>query len=220
MGHKVSPVGFRIGINCDWNSHWFVNKKRFSEFLLEDIKIRKCINLNKDVKKAILSHVKIERQKKSDGSYETFIFIYVFSIGMIVNHDNNKVINQIKKDLSKIIKSKFVIHVIAVKEPFLNAQIVAKMIANDLENRVSFRIAQKKAIANIRKAGASGCRTLVSGRLGGTDIARSEGYKEGMIPLHTLDSDIDFARSEAKTIYGNLGIKVWICRGKYKKSKI
>lgn len=218
MGHKVSPVGFRVGINCDWNSRWFVDKKKFSKFLLEDIAIRNYINSNKDIKKAILSHIKIERRKKSDGSYETFIFIYVFSIGMIVNHDN-KIINQIKKDLEKIIKSKFVIYAIAVKDPFLNAQIVAKMIANDLENRVSFRIAQKKAIANIRKAGASGCRTLVSGRLGGTDIARSEGYKEGMIPLHTLDSDIDFARSEAKTIYGNLGIKVWICRGKYKKKE-
>ena len=219
MGHKVSPVGFRIGINRDWDSYWFANKYQFSDFLLEDIKIRNYISRNESIKKSLLSHIKIERKKKNNGSYKVLVSIFVSSTG-IVSANNNEIINKIKIDLSKKIKTgELEINVIAVKEPFLDAKIVAQIIANDLENRVSFRVAQKKAIAHVRKAGAKGCRTLVSGRLGGTDIARSEGYKEGMIPLHTLDSDIDFAKSEAKTTYGHLGVKVWICRGNYDKNK-
>lgn len=220
MGHKVSPVGFRVGINRYWNSYWFANKNQFSKFLLEDIKIRDYINNNQNIKKSLLSHIKIERKKKNDGSYKVLVSIFVSSVG-IISANNNEIFNKIKLELSKKIKTgELEVNIIAIKEPFLNAKIVAQIIANDLENRVSFRLAQKKAIAHVKKAGAKGCRTLVSGRLGGTDIARSEGYKEGMIPLHTLDSDIDFAKSEAKTTYGHLGVKVWICRGNYDKNKI
>lgn len=220
MGHKVSPVGFRVGINRDWNSYWFADKSKFSEFLLEDIKIRDFISNDANIKKSLLSHIKIERKKKNNGSYKVIVSIFVSSIG-IISTNNNEIINKMKKNLLKKIKAEELeINVIAVKEPFLDAKIVAQTIANDLENRVSFRLAQKKAIAQVRKIGAKGCRTLVSGRLGGTDIARSEGYKEGMIPLHTLRSDIDFARAEAKTTYGHLGVKVWICRGNYDKNEI
>ena len=208
MGQKVSPVGMRVGINKDWNSRWFADDKEFHVFLNEDIKIRQY--LEKNLKEAMLSHVVIERFKQNN---KCVVSIHVARPGVVIGQDG-KNINKIKEDLAKLAKGWDVrIDVQEVKNPDLDATIVAWTIAKQLEERASFRTAQKKAIQRVRKAGAKGIRTVVSGRLGGADIARSEGYKEGVIPLHTLRSDIDFAICHAATQYGRLGVKVWICRG-------
>ena len=225
MGQKVNPVGMRIGINRDWNTHWYANNKDFSTYLLEDIAIRKYITKvlngyrdtkNKEVKSKdtdpYLSHIEIDRVKNDKGQLVT-IKIFVAVVGIVIGKDNVN-LNALKKGLSKVVKSGTPrVEIVEVKNPDLDADIVAQRIANQLENRVSFRIAQKKAIQQVKRAGALGIKTEVSGRLAGADIARSEGYKEGILSLHTLRSDIDYANAEARTTYGRLGIKVWICRG-------
>ncbi len=210
MGQKVNPVGMRIGVNRDWNSRWYADKKEYPVFLNEDIKIRKY--LEKVLKDAMLSHTEIERTKTDKGN-NVVVKVFVARPGVVIGQDGKNV-NEIKKQLSKMLKGQNIrLDVVEVKNPDLDAALVAESIAKQLEERASFRTAQKKAIQRVRKAGARGCRTIVSGRLGGADIARSEGYKEGIIPLHTLRSDIDYACKEAATQYGRLGVKVWICRG-------
>lgn len=210
MGQKVSPVAMRVGINRDWHSRWFANDNDYAKFLHEDIKVRKYIT--KNLKDALVSHTEIER-RKNDKGYEVKVMIFVARPGVVIGQDGAK-INAVKKDLSKILKGSQVrVDVIEVKNPDLDASLVAQSIAVELENRASFRSAQKKAILRVRKAGAKGCRTMISGRLGGADIARSESYKDGIVPLTTLRSNIDFAIAEAVTPYGRLGVKVWICRG-------
>jgi len=209
MGQKVSPVGMRIGVNKNWNSRWYAEKD-FHVFLNEDIKIRRY--LEKAVKDAQLSHVEIERVKKDDGS-KVIVMVFVARPAVVIGQDGKNV-NKIKEDLSKLLNGSSVrVDIVEVKAPMLDATIVANDIARKLEARASFRTVQKKAIQEVRRAGAKGIRTVVSGRLGGADIARSEGYKDGIIPLHTLRSDIDYAKTEAATQYGRLGVKVWICRG-------
>ena len=211
MGQKVNPVGMRVGVNKDWNSRWYANDNDFHVFLNEDIKIRKYLlkNLPRD---AMLSHVEIERVK-SDKGQKVIVMVFVGRPGPVIGQEG-KTINKLKEDLSKLLNGNEVrVDVVEVKNPDLDATIVAQSIAKQLEERASFRTAQKKAIQKVRRAGAKGCRTVVSGRLGGADIARAEGYKEGIIPLHTLRSDIDYAVTEAATQYGRLGVKVWICRG-------
>ena len=193
MGQKVSPVGLRIGINKDWESKWYANDKDFAKYLQNDNQIRKF--LLKKYKDAGVASIVIERNKKGTE------------------------IETVKKDLAKLVNENVTISIIEVKNPDLNAQLVADNIAHNIENRVSFRVAQKKAIRNTMKAGAKGIKTLVSGRLGGADIARGEGYSEGTIPLHTLRADIDYATSEADTTYGKIGVKVWIYKGEILTSK-
>lgn len=210
MGQKVNPVGMRVGINRDWNSRWYASNQDYATFLHEDIKIREY--LAKKLKDALLSHVEIERIK-TDKGHAVNVTIFVARPGVVIGQDGAN-INAIKKDLAKIVKgSELKVSVADVKQPDLDATLVAQSIAKRLEERASFRTAQKKAIQRVRKAGAKGCKTLISGRLAGADIARSEGYHEGIIPLHTLRSDIDYALAEAHTTYGRLGCKVWICRG-------
>ena len=210
MGQKVNPVGMRIGVNRDWNSRWFAEDKDYPVYLNEDIKIRKY--LESSLKEAMLSHVEIERSKADKGN-NIVVKIFAARPGVVIGQDGKNV-NDIKDRLAKLAKGANVrVDVVEVKNPDLDANIVAYSIAKQLEERASFRTVQKKAIQRVRKAGAKGCRTVVSGRLGGADIARSEGYKEGIIPLHTLRSDIDYAVAEAATQYGRLGVKVWICRG-------
>ena len=210
MGQKVNPVGMRVGINRDWNSRWYASNQDYATFLHEDIKIREY--LAKKLKDALLSHVEIERIK-TDKGHAVNVTIFVARPGVVIGQDGAN-INAIKKDLAKIVKgSELKVSVADVKQPDLDATLVAQSIARQLEERASFRTAQKKAIQRVRKAGAKGCKTLISGRLAGADIARSEGYHEGIIPLHTLRSDIDYALAEAHTTYGRLGCKVWICRG-------
>ena len=210
MGQKVNPVGMRVGINKDWNSRWYADDKEYPVYLNEDIKIRKY--LDKELKEALLSHVEIERTKTDKGN-NTVVRVFVARPGVVIGQDGKNIL-ALKEALAKLIKNNSVrVEVVEVKNPDLDATIVALSIAKQLEERASFRTVQKKAIQRVRKAGAKGCRTMVSGRLGGADIARSEGYKEGVIPLHTLRSDIDYAVAEAATQYGRLGVKVWICRG-------
>ena len=205
MGQKVSPVGLRIGINKDWESKWYANNKDFSKYLNNDLKIRKF--LNKKFKLAGISHIVIERNKK-----RCEIFIHASKPGLIIGQSGTE-IEKVKKDVSKLVGEDVQISVIEIKNPDVVAQVVADTIAHNIENRVSFRVAQKKAIRNTMKAGAKGIKTLVSGRLGGADIARGEGYSEGTIPLHTLRANIDYATSEADTTYGKIGVKVWIYKG-------
>ena len=210
MGHKVNPVGMRIGVNRDWNSRWYADDKDFPTFLNEDIKIRKY--LEGSLKEALLSHIEIERTKSDKGN-ALVVKVFVARPGVVIGTDGKNIL-AIKEALVKLTKNNNVrVDVVEVKNPDLDATIVAASIAKQLEERASFRTVQKKAIQRVRKAGVKGCRTVVGGRLGGADIARAEGYKEGIIPLHTLRSDIDYAHAEAATQYGRLGVKVWICRG-------
>ena len=210
MGQKVNPVGLRIGVNKNWNSRWYANDNEFHVFLNEDIKVRNY--LEKKLKEALLSHVEIERIE-TDKGYSVIIMVFVARPGVVIGQDG-KNINELKDELAKLLNNAEVrIDVVEVKNPDLDANIVAQEIAKQLEERASFRTAQKKAIQRVRKAGAKGIKTSVSGRLGGADIARAEGYREGVIPLHTLRSDIDYACVHAATQYGRLGVKVWICRG-------
>ena len=210
MGQKVNPVGMRVGINKDWNSRWYADDKEYHVYLNEDIKIRKY--LEKALKEALLSHVEIERTKSDKGT-NVVARVFVARPGVALGEGAKNVL-VLKDALAKLINNKSVrVEVVEVKNPDLDATIVAQSIAKQLEERASFRTVQKKAIQRVRKAGAKGIRTVVGGRLGGADIARAEGYKEGVIPLHTLRSDIDYAHAEAATQYGRLGVKVWICRG-------
>ena len=210
MGQKVNPVGLRIGVNKNWNSRWYANDNEFHVFLNEDIKVRNY--LEKKLKDALLSHVEIERVK-TDKGYTVNVMVFVARPGVVIGQDGKNV-DELKSELAKLLKNAEVrIEVVEVKNPDLDANIVAQEIAKQLEERASFRTAQKKAIQRVRKAGAKGIKTSVSGRLGGADIARAEGYREGVIPLHTLRSDIDYACVHAATQYGRLGVKVWICRG-------
>lgn len=207
MGQKVNPVGLRIGISHDWNSRWYASNKDFSTFLAEDIKIRKFIS--EKLKDCLLSHIEIERIKGKIN-----VSIFTAAPGMVLGQDA-KNIKELKKQVSKLVNGKDVnLSVVEVKNPNLDANIVAYKMAKDLEARASFRSVQKKAIREVLKAGAVGCKTMVSGRLGGADIARSEGYKEGVVSLHTLRQDVDYATSEAMTTYGILGCKIWISKGK------
>ena len=205
MGQKVSPNGLRIGINRDWEAKWYANNKDFSKYLNNDVKIRNF--LMKTFKNAGISKIVIERnQKKCE------VIMYVSKPGLVIGQ-NGVEIEKTKKTVSKLVNEEIQISVIEVKNPNLDAQLVADNIAHNIENRVSFRVAQKKAIRNTMKAGAKGIKTLVSGRLGGADIARGEGYSEGTTPLHTLRANIDYATAEADTTYGKIGVKVWIYKG-------
>lgn len=210
MGQKVNPNGMRVGINREWSSRWYADKQDFASFLNQDIQIRDF--LKKALKDAMVSHIDIERTKSETGNVVR-IMVHVARPGVALgqNGDNIKLINA---KLAKKLKGvKFNLEIIDVKEPNLDANIVAQTIAKKLEERASFRSAQKMAMRDVRKAGAKGCKTSISGRLAGADIARSEGYKDGAIALNTLRSDIDYALAEAHTTYGRLGVKVWICRG-------
>ena len=205
MGQKVSPIGLRIGINKDWESKWYAGNKEFSKYLSNDVKIRKY--LMKKFKNAGVANIIIERNSK-----RTEVFINASRPGLIIGQSGTEIEN-VKKEVSKLVGENVQISVVEVKNPDLVAQLVADNIAHSIENRVSFRVAQKKAIRNTMKAGAKGIKTLVSGRLGGADIARGEGYSQGTIPLHTLRANIDYATAEADTTYGKIGVKVWIYKG-------
>ncbi len=205
MGQKVSPIGMRVGVIRDWESRWYAEKE-YGNLLQEDIKIRKTIFA--DCADCLVSRVEIERSKN-----RVNLIIRTARPGMFVGNEGEK-IETLKKKLAKLTGDKEInINVVEVANPDLDARLVALKICKMLEERQSFRTAQKKAIQSSMRAGAKGIKTAVSGRLGGADIARTEGYSEGVVPLHTLRSDIDFAWEEAMTTYGKLGVKVWICRG-------
>jgi small subunit ribosomal protein S3 len=205
MGQKVSPVGLRIGINKDWESKWYAPSKDFSKYLNNDIKIREYIDKNLD--RTSISKVEVERNKK-----RTEVIIHTSKPGIIIGRGGEE-IEKIKKAISKLVNENIQISIVDIKKPDIDAQIVANSIASQITNRASFRMAQKRAIKNALKGGAKGIKTLVSGRLGGAEIARSEGYSEGNTPLHTLRADVDYATAEADTTFGKIGVKVWIYKG-------
>ena len=205
MGQKVSPIGFRMGVNKTWESKWFASNKDFANYLQSDEKIRKY--LSKRLKEAAVSSVLINRNQK-----RTEVIINTAKPGVVIGHGGDE-IEKLKKELKKLVNEEIQISIMEVKNPDLDAALVAQSIATAIENRVSFRVAQKRAIRNTMKAGAKGIKTSVSGRLGGADIARSEGYSEGNIPLHTIRANIDYANKEADTAFGKIGVKVWIYKG-------
>lgn len=211
MGQKVNPVGLRIGIIRDWDSRWYANENEVADLLQEDIKIRDI--LVDFYKNASLSTIQIERLKN-----RVVLTLNTAKPGMIIGREGvlkNEAIRLLKKVTDKTI----VINVVEIKKPELDAVLVADSIAQQLENRASFRRVQKMAIQRAMRSGALGVKTLVSGRLGGAEMARSEGYSEGNVPLHTLRADIDYGFSEAMTTYGKLGIKVWIYKGEILPAK-
>lgn len=205
MGQKVSPVGLRVGVIRDWESRWFAEKE-YGTLLLEDIKVREF--LEKELKNAALARVEIERSKN-----RVHVYIYTARPGVVIGNGGENA-ELLKSKIVKLTNGKTVnLSIVEIENPDCNAALVARQIADQLEARASFRTVQKKAIQRTMRAGAKGIKTLVSGRLGGADIARDEGYSEGIVPLHTLRADIDYAHAEAATTYGRLGVKVWICRG-------
>ena len=205
MGQKVSPVGLRMGINKTWESKWYAGNKDFAKYLNNDVEIRRF--LEKKLKDAAVSNILIERNAS-----KTNVIINTAKPGVVIGHSGDE-IEKLTKELNKLVKENIQISIMEVKNPDIDASLVAENIAHQIENRVSFRVAQKKAIRNAMKAGAKGIKTSVSGRLGGADMARTEGYSEGNTPLHTLRADIDYAHKEADTTYGKIGVKVWIYKG-------
>ena len=204
MGQKVNPHGLRIGINKDWDSRWYA-EKNFSDLLVEDYKIRKFIKNNQ--KQAGISKIEIERRGD-----KIEIFIFTAKPGIIIGKGGAD-IEKLKKDLQKMTKLTVSVNIKEIKKPDREAQLVAENIAQNLENRMAFRRAMKQAMSRTMKSGALGIKASVGGRLAGADIARTEYYSEGTIPLQTLRADIDYGFAEADTTYGKLGVKVWIYKG-------
>ena len=209
MGQKVSPVGLRVGVIRDWDSQWYANKTEVADLLLEDLKIRKYLETT--FAKAAVSRITIERVKGISKD-RIKVSVHTAKPGVVIGRDGETKNKTVEK-LAYMTKKEVVLNIIEIKRPELDATLVAQSIAEQLENRASFRRVQKVAIQRALKAGAKGAKTLISGRLGGAEMARSEGYSEGQVPLATLRADVDYATAEALTTYGKLGIKVWIYKG-------
>ncbi len=204
MGQKTHPIGFRLGVIKTWDSNWY-DEKGFAAKLNEDVMIRNYVRNR--LKKAGISRIQIERTPKN-----ARITIHTSRPGIVIGK-SGKEISQLEEELKKITNKEVKILIMEIKRPELDAQLVAENIAAQLEGRVSFRRAMKQGITAAMRMGAEGVRVMCSGRLGGAEMARREQYKEGRIPLHTLRADIDYAIATAQTIYGLIGVKVWICKG-------
>lgn len=204
MGQKVNPVGLRIGIIRDWESKWYADKD-FGKLLIEDVKIREF--LKNKLKESSVSRIDIER-----AANRVNVTIHTAKPGMVIGKGGAEV-EVIRAEVAKMTGKKVHINISEIKNAEMDATLVAESIAQQLERRVSFRRAMKQAIQRTLRAGAKGIKTSVSGRLGGAEIARTEGYSEGTVPLHTLRADIDYGTAEAHTTYGRIGVKVWIYRG-------
>ncbi|CCV64921.1 30S ribosomal protein S3 [Alteracholeplasma palmae J233] len=209
MGQKTNPNGLRLGIIRSWESKWYANEKDVPALINEDYNIRKY--LNKVYKKAGVSQIEIERLK-GKAKDRIKVTLYTAKPGIVIGRDG-ETRNKAVSELEYLTKKEIVFNVVEVKRPEKVAELVAQNMAEQLENRASFRRVQKIAIQRALKSGAKGVKTLVSGRLGGAEMARSEGYSEGRVPLHTLRADVDYATAEAHTTYGVLGIKVWVFHG-------
>lgn len=210
MGQKVNPTGLRVGIIKDWESRWYADKD-YADLLHEDIKIREY--LENRLKIAAVSSIEIER-----AANRVNITIHTGKPGMVIGKGGSEV-ESLRKALNKLTGKRVHINIVEIKKVDLDAKLVAESIARQLESRISFRRAQKQAIQRTMRTGAKGIKTMVSGRLGGADIARAEHYNEGTVPLHTLRADIDYGHAEADTTYGKLGVKVWIYRGEVLPTK-
>ena len=205
MGQKVHPTGIRLGISTDWNSKWYASSKEYPKFLMEDIKIRDY--LSSELKNASVSKILIERPTK-----EAVVTVFTSRPGIVIGKKGED-IEKYREKIANILgtkKSTVKLNVKEIRKPELNAQLVSEGIAQQLERRIMYRRAMKRAVTNTMRLGALGIKVNVAGRLNGAEIARSEWYREGRVPLHTLKADIDFGFSEALTTYGIIGIKVWI----------
>ena len=211
MGQKINPVGFRVGVIRDWDAKWYANNKDFSTFLHEDLRIRKYIE--DKLSNASVSRIEIERTAKN-----VTVSIHTAKPGMVIGKGGSEV-EKLRNELNKLTDRSIHINIIEIKKPDLDAKLVGESIARQLEARIAFRRAQRQAIQRSRRAGAKGIKVQISGRLNGADMARREWSTEGTVPLHTLRADIDYAWVEAKTTYGNLGVKTWIYRGEVLPAK-
>lgn len=205
MGQKVNPIGLRLGINRTWDSRWYANKGEYGSLLQEDLKIREM--LEKDLKQAAVSKIVIERPHR-----KCRISIHSARPGIVIGKKGAD-IEKIRNKVKKFTNSDVHINIVEVRKPETDATLVAQGIAQQLERRVAFRRAMKRAVQTAMRMGAQGIRVNVGGRLGGADIARTEWYREGRVPLHTLRADVDYGVAEAATTYGIIGIKVWIFKG-------
>ena len=211
MGQKVSPVGLRIGIIRGWDAKWYAPKGKVADLLHEDLRIRKF--LEEFYKNAYVAQIEIKRTGK-----RVVVSVHTAKPGAVIGKEGAKKTEAVKA-LEKITGKNVYLTVVEIKNPDVNAHLVARKMAEDLENRISFRRVQKNAIQKALKAGAKGIKTQLSGRLGGAEIARSEGYIEGSVPLHTFRANIDYAVAEAATTYGKVGVKVWINKGEILTAK-
>ena len=205
MGHKVNPIGMRLQVNRTWDSRWYADTKDYGNLLLEDLKIREFVK--KECKQAGVARVIIERPHK-----KCRVTIHTARPGVIIGKKGAD-IEVLRKKIAAMTDSELHLNIVEVRKPELDAQLVGESIAQQLERRVSFRRAMKRAVQNAMRMGALGIRVNVAGRLGGAEIARTEWYREGRVPLHTLRADIDYAHVEATTAYGIIGIKTWIFKG-------
>ena len=205
MGHKVHPTGIRLGISKDWTSKWFANKSQYAGYLLADLRVREL--LKKKLAQAGISKILIERPSNT-----ARVTIHTARPGVVIGKKGED-IERLRKEVTKVMGVPAHINVTEVRKPELDAQLVAESIAQQLERRIMFRRAMKRAVGNSMRLGALGIKVNVGGRLNGAEIARSEWYREGRVPLHTLRADIDYGFSEASTTYGIIGIKVWIFKG-------
>jgi small subunit ribosomal protein S3 len=206
MGQKVNPTGFRLGISSDWNSKWFASKRAYAQNLLSDLRVREF--LKKKLAQASVSRIEIKRPAK-----KAYITIHTARPGVVIGKKGED-IDALRKQLTKLMPGVEVdIGVEEIRKPELDAYLVAESIAQQLERRIMFRRAMKRAVQNTMRLGALGIKIRVSGRLNGSEIARSEQYREGRVPLHTLRADIDYGFAEASTTYGQIGVKVWIFKG-------
>lgn len=211
MGQKANPIGLRIALNRDWRSKWFSDKKHFGELLAEDHKIRTF--LKRKLEAAAVPRIQIER-----AATRCRVTIHTARPGVVIGRKGAE-IDKIKEELSLMTGKEVYVDIQEVKNPELNAQLVAENISLQLERRVSFRRAMKKALQTTMDFGADGIRIRCAGRLGGAELARVESYNQGRVPLHTLRANIDYGFAEAKTLYGILGVKCWICKGEIKFDK-
>jgi len=204
LGQKVNPIGFRVGVIRGWESNWYENRS-YATKLAEDDKLRKYVRNR--LKKAGISRIIIDRTSKN-----IILTIHTSRPGVVIGK-SGKEIAQLEQELKKITDKEVKVQITEIKRPELDSKLVADNIAQQLQGRISFRRAMKSAITAARRMGAEGIRVMCAGRLGGAEMARTEQYKEGRVPLHTLRADIDYGTSTAQTIYGTIGIKVWICKG-------
>ena len=211
MGQKTNPIGLRVGVNKDWRSKWYADKKDFGKLLTEDRKIREI--LKKKLESASVPKILIER-----AATRCRITILTARPGVVIGRKGAE-IDKLKEELSKMTGKEIYVDIMEIKQPEIDAQLVAENVALQLERRVSFRRAMKKAIQIAMDFGAEGIKLRCGGRLGGSEIARVEVYREGRVPLHTLRANIDYGFAEARTVYGKLGIKCWICKGEIKLDK-
>jgi small subunit ribosomal protein S3 len=205
MGQKVNPVGLRLGINRTWDSRWFARKGEYAKLLHEDIKIRKF--LMKHLKQAAVSKIVIERPHK-----KCRVTIYSARPGVVIGKKGAD-IDKLRKEVSKMTDSEVIINIVEIRKPEVDSRLVADSIAQQLERRIAFRRAMKRAVQSAMRLGAGGIRINCSGRLGGNEIARMEWYREGRVPLHTLRADVDYGTATAYTTFGTCGVKVWIFKG-------